>query len=106
MNDEVIPDEPTLSRNKQGIVPTLLRSLLLQNHNLNAFGVQSADLVIEPDVTGFDPAAFMKAMELTAIGEAAALEQIAWNKWPGRHQSDARPLRLLCKTFPGPPAAQ
>ena len=55
---------------------TLLRSLLVQNHSLNAFGVQPADVVIEPDVTGFDLAEFMRAKELAAIGEAAALEQI------------------------------
>jgi NTE family protein len=73
---DISAEEPTLSRNKPGIVPTLLRSLLVQNHNLNAFGVQPADVVIEPDVTSIDPAEFMKAKELAAIGEAAALEQI------------------------------
>ena len=55
---------------------TLLRSLLVQNHSLNAFGVQPADVVIEPDVTGFDLTEFMRAKELAAIGEAAALEQV------------------------------
>jgi NTE family protein len=34
------------------------------------------NVVIEPDVTGFDAAEFMRAKELAAIGEAAALEQI------------------------------
>jgi hypothetical protein len=58
-------------------VQTLLRSLLVQNHSLNAIGVQPADVVIEPDVTGFDLTEFMRAKELAAIGEAAALEQIA-----------------------------
>ena len=57
-------------------MPTLLRSLLVQNHNLNAMGVQPADVVIEPDVTGFDLTEFMRAKELAAIGEAAALEQV------------------------------
>jgi hypothetical protein len=33
---------------------TILR-LLVQNHNLNAFGVQPADVVIEPDVTASTP---------------------------------------------------
>jgi hypothetical protein len=32
--------------------------------------------VIEPDVTGFDLTEFMRAKDLAAIGEAAALEQI------------------------------
>jgi NTE family protein len=43
---------------------------------LNAIGVQPADVVIEPDVTGFDLTEFMLAKELAAISEAAALEQI------------------------------
>ena len=73
---DIKPEQPTLSRNKPGIGPTILRSLLVQNHNLNAFGVQPADVVIEPDVTGVDSAEFMRAKELAAIGEAAALEQV------------------------------
>lgn len=63
-------------RTKPSMVQTLLRSLLVQNHSLNAFGVQPADVVIEPDVTGFDLTEFMRAKELAAIGEAAAREQI------------------------------
>jgi NTE family protein len=73
---EISPEKPSHSRNKPGIVPTLLRSLLVQNHSLNAFGVQPADVVIEPDVTGIDPSEFMRAKELAEIGEAAALEQV------------------------------
>jgi hypothetical protein len=57
-------------------VHTILRSLLVQNHSLNAHGVRPADVVIEPDVTGFDLTEFMRTKELAAIGEAAALEQI------------------------------
>jgi NTE family protein len=68
--------QPILSRNKPGIGQTILRSLLVQNHNLNAFGVQPADVVIEPDVTGVDSAEFMRAKEFAVIGEAAALEQV------------------------------
>jgi NTE family protein len=73
---DIKPGHPILSRNSPGIGPTILRSLLVQNHNLNAFGVQPADVVIEPDVTGVDSAEFMRAKELAAIGEAAALEQV------------------------------
>jgi NTE family protein len=73
---DIAPGKTTLRAAKPGIVPTILRSLLVQNHNLNAFGVQPADVVIEPDVTGFDLTEFMRAKELAAIGEAAALEQI------------------------------
>ena len=73
---DIKPEKPTLSRNKPGLVPTILRSLLVQNYNLNAFGVQPADVVIEPDVTGIDPSEFMRAKELAVIGEAAALDQV------------------------------
>jgi predicted acylesterase/phospholipase RssA len=66
----------TRSRTKPGTMPTIVRSLLVQNYNLNSFGVQPADLVIEPDVSSIDPAEFHRAKELAAIGEAAALEQI------------------------------
>jgi predicted acylesterase/phospholipase RssA len=60
---------------KPTVVQTLLRSLLVQNHSLNAIGVQPADVVIEPDVTGFDLTEFVRAKQLAAVGEAAALEQ-------------------------------
>jgi NTE family protein len=72
---DITPDSPT-PRRKPSTVATLLRSLLVQNHNLNAFGVQPADVMIAPDVTGFDLTAFTRAKEMAAIGEAATLEQI------------------------------
>jgi predicted acylesterase/phospholipase RssA len=72
----VTPEKPTQSATKPGIVSTILRSLLVQNYNLNAIGVQPADVVIEPDVTGFDMTEFMRAKELAAVGEATAVEQI------------------------------
>jgi predicted acylesterase/phospholipase RssA/CRP-like cAMP-binding protein len=68
-------DNPTFVA-KPGIVPTILRSFLVQSYNLNDFGVQPADVVIEPDVTGIDMTEFMRAEELAAIGEATAREQI------------------------------
>lgn len=73
---DITPDKATIGGAKPGIVPTILRSLLVQNYNLNGFGVQPADVVIEPDVTGFDMTEFMRAKELAAVGEATALEQI------------------------------
>jgi predicted acylesterase/phospholipase RssA/CRP-like cAMP-binding protein len=63
-------------RKKPGIVQTLLRSLVVQNRSLNAIGVQPADVVVEPDLTGFELTAFMRAKEMAAVGEAAAHEQI------------------------------
>lgn len=73
---EITAEKPTSTRTKPGIVPTLLRSLLVQSHNLNDYGVRPADVVIEPDVTGFAMTAFMRAQEMAAIGESAAREQI------------------------------
>jgi len=69
------PDQPA-PRARPGILPTLLRSFLVQNHCLTAHGVQPADLVIEPDVTGFDPAEFERTPGLAAAGYAATLQQI------------------------------
>jgi hypothetical protein len=43
---------------------------------LNTLGVRPADLIIEPDVMGFDFREFVRAKALTAISEAAALEKI------------------------------
>jgi predicted acylesterase/phospholipase RssA/CRP-like cAMP-binding protein len=73
---DITPETQMSPRRKPGIVQTILRSLLVQNYSLNAFGVRPADVVIEPDVTGFDLTEFMRAKELAAIGEAAALDQI------------------------------
>ena len=55
---------------------TLLRSLQVQNYNLNAIGVQPAEVTIEPEVTDFDLSEFMRAKELAAVGEQAAVGQI------------------------------
>ena len=74
---DIKPENPSQSRKKPGTVPTILRSLLVQNYNLNAFGVQPADVVIEPDVTSIDPSEFMRAKELAVIGEAATLEHVS-----------------------------
>ena len=73
---EITPGTATPARRNPGMVQTLLRSLLVQNRNMNAIGVQPADVVIEPDVTGFELTAFTQSREMAAVGEAAALEQI------------------------------
>jgi predicted acylesterase/phospholipase RssA len=73
---DITPETPTPPRRRPTMVQTILRSLLVQNYSLNAFGVRPADVVVEPDVTGFDLTEFMRANELAAIGEAATLEQI------------------------------
>lgn len=57
-------------------VQTLLRSLLVQNYNMTAIGVRSADLLIAPDVSGFDLADFSRVQELASIGAAATHQQL------------------------------
>jgi predicted acylesterase/phospholipase RssA/CRP-like cAMP-binding protein len=71
-----ITPETARPRKKPGVVQTVLRSLLVQNYSMNAIGVRPADVVIEPDVTGYDLTEFMRAKELAAIGEAAAVAKI------------------------------
>src|SRR5262249_41295371 len=72
----ITPGTVNSNNKRPGTIPTILRSLLVQNYSLNAIGVQPADVVIAPDVTGIEPTEFMRAKELAAIGEAAALETI------------------------------
>ena len=48
----------------------------MQNFSLNAIGVRPAEIVIEPEVIDFDLSEFMRARELFAVGEQAALAQI------------------------------
>jgi predicted acylesterase/phospholipase RssA/CRP-like cAMP-binding protein len=72
----ITPDAKDRPRKGPTAVQTLLRSLLVQNHSLNALGVGPADVVVEPDVTGFDLTAFKRAEELAAVGEAAARDQV------------------------------
>jgi predicted acylesterase/phospholipase RssA len=54
----------------------LMRQTMIQNHSMNAVGVQPADFVIAPDVTSFDMAAFTRADEMAVIGERTANESI------------------------------
>ena len=70
------PDTPTLSMRIPSSLQTLLRTLEVQNVSLNAIGVQPAEVVIEPEVIDFGLSEFMRARELFAVGEQAALVQI------------------------------
>jgi predicted acylesterase/phospholipase RssA len=73
---DMTPDAPAPPRKRPTVVQTLLRSLLVQSHSLRAIGAQPADVVIEPEVIDFDLSEFMRARELFAVGEQAALAQI------------------------------
>jgi predicted acylesterase/phospholipase RssA/CRP-like cAMP-binding protein len=72
----VTPETSALPRKRPSVLPTLLRSLQVQNYSLNAHGVQPADAMIQPDVTGFDLTEFMRAKELAAIGRSAGQDTI------------------------------
>jgi NTE family protein len=70
------PDTPTLSMRIPSSLQTMLRTLEVQNVSLNAIGVQPAEVVIAPEVADFELSEFMRARELFAVGEKAALVQI------------------------------
>ena len=53
------PETPKLSMKRPSTIQTILRSFLVQNHNLNSFGAE-----------------FMRSEEMAAVGERAALEQV------------------------------
>lgn len=54
----------------------VMRQTMIQNHSMNAVGVQPADFVIAPDVTAFDISEFTRADEMAAVGELACNESI------------------------------
>jgi predicted acylesterase/phospholipase RssA len=70
------PDMPTPRMRTPSSLRTLFRTLEVQNFNLNRVGVQPAEVVIEPEVIDFDLSEFMRARELAAVGERAALAQV------------------------------
>ena len=66
-------DTPASRMRRASTIQTLLRSYLVQSHSVNALGVEPADFVIEPNVTGFELSAFGRTDELAQVGESAAL---------------------------------
>jgi predicted acylesterase/phospholipase RssA/CRP-like cAMP-binding protein len=73
---QITPETRAPNGKKPSTIQTLLRSLLVQNHNLNAHGVRPADVVIETDVREFDLTEFMRAEAMAARGAEAARDQI------------------------------
>ena len=71
------PNMLTKDMRSPSMMQTILRSYIVQSTNMNSIGVQPADVVIEPDVTDFDLAEFMRTKELAAIGEEATLGEIS-----------------------------
>jgi predicted acylesterase/phospholipase RssA len=70
------PDTPLSGMRRASTIQTVLRSLLVQSTSVNAIGVEPADVVIEPEVTGFDLTEFTRTDELAAIGEKSTKEAI------------------------------
>ena len=70
------PDTLTSNMRAPSSLRTLMRMLEVQNVSLNAIGVRPAEVVIAPEVAGIDLSEFMRAKELFAVGEQAALVQI------------------------------
>jgi predicted acylesterase/phospholipase RssA len=66
------PDTPADRMRRASTIQTLLRSYLVQSHSVNALGVQPADFVIEPDVTGFELSAFGETPAIAAVGDQTA----------------------------------
>ena len=70
------PETPTPRMRAPSSVQTLLRTIEVQNFNLNKVGVQPAQVVIEPEVIDFELSEFMRAKELANAGEKAALLKV------------------------------
>ena len=70
------PDTPISKMRSASTIQTILRSFLVQSTSVNAIGVQPADFVIEPDVSGFELTEFSRTDELAAIGEQATRNAI------------------------------
>ncbi|MEM9351622.1 MAG: patatin-like phospholipase family protein [Planctomycetota bacterium] len=71
-------DTPLDSMRRASTIQTLLRSTLVQSYNMNSIGVAPADIVIEPDVTGFDLTDFGSTDAMAEVGAQATAE--AMNK--------------------------
>ena len=71
-----LPSTPTEKMKAPGAVTTLMRCLRVQAHNLSSMGADSADVVIAPDVSRFEPTAFTKTPEMAEIGYQATKESI------------------------------
>lgn len=70
------PDTPTAKMKPGSFLKTMLRTYLVQNMNMNSIGVAPADIVIQPDVSGFDLTEFVRAREMSDIGAEAAQKML------------------------------
>lgn len=69
-------DQPHQKYSQPSTLKTIMRGSMVQSFNMNSVGVQPADFVIEPDVTGFDLSEFERTAELAAVGECTTKDTI------------------------------
>ena len=67
------PNMPTPLMKRANTLQTFLRGYLVQSVNLNAVGIEPADIVIDPDVHAFELSEFARTPELAQEGERATL---------------------------------
>lgn len=75
---KIRPDQSKKCR-PPSTLQTIMRGYIVQSVNMNSVGIQPADVIISPNVTGFDLTEFTRTDELAAIGEEtteAAINEI------------------------------
>ena len=70
------PDSPTKKMKAPSAIPTILRCLNVQAHNMSSLGSQAADVIIAPDVSQFEATAFTRTPEMAAIGYQATMDAL------------------------------
>ncbi len=70
------PDSPTKTMKAPGAIPTLLRCLNVQAHNMSRLGSKAADVIITPDVSQFESTAFTRTPEIAEIGYQATMDAL------------------------------
>ena len=68
---KIRPDTPAEQAKAPNVMQTILRTYAVQSHNMNAVGIQPADIRVEPNVCEFGMAEFTRAAEMAQVGEKA-----------------------------------
>ncbi|MCP4079872.1 MAG: cyclic nucleotide-binding domain-containing protein [Planctomycetaceae bacterium] len=65
---KISPDQTHSRVRTPSTLQTIMRGYLVQSVNMNSVGIEPADVIVTPDVTGFDLTEFTRSDELAAIG--------------------------------------
>ena len=65
---KISPDQTHSHVRTPSTLQTIMRGYLVQSVNMNSVGIEPADVIVTPDVTGFDLTEFTRSDELAAIG--------------------------------------